>query len=681
MIVSGLLNALVSSVNSRMSLAANEEEQKKNREFQEAMQKKQWLHAESLQREMREMTRRNFLEQIEHQRQTADLQALEQRWPLPASSPRLIINEFNDYLKSGKPIPLQLIVVENGDLSKPPLSIRSQVRNAINELNKFMSFHYGLNSEFAVKVHDTDKAGATFGSSEVDTIFHIFKVAPTMILTSRVYGSEYVLECWFWGSGIAEKPGMVEIFRCDVEELQISVLKKIAEEWKSSKVQLGVSDPDKDALVDLMGRIEAERLRLIQCGATPEQLQEYANKPFVSEIQAFTNVSKSTGKTVNAVPFVRKINEAIEQSLLSSFKICSALLSDAHFLLEYKASPRFMQICAEELRTLPDLRCAAEKFFDDAMKKLPDYQRSGKALMHARMAIAYRNANRPEKALTYGLESSRQLSEMVSPDAFALEANNEMQLCLSELKSIEGVEQSVPWISKQTSLTVSSDDLNRHAVTLYKSGKVEEAVSVWLKAVDAEHGKSIRNLANVFASLHRHDEANALFARGIRLGDRDLFVKGHEVALWYCAQGKWADAFTMWRAYLQSSASDFRHVAEAYSAIIVFTSAVYDISAQECAQWVQVVGGDTTGRPIQAIAEDLLMSSVTNKNYTPVERAPFYNVLSVWYIKSRGGDIPLIYGMKDDTELLYVLPANLSRDYEKLFSLCKEKAGRPDITN
>lgn len=677
MIINGLFNALVNSINSRKSLAANAKEQEKNRQFQEALQQKQWKHAENLQREMREMTRRNFLEQIEHQQKMADFQALENRWPLPASSPRLIINEFNEYLKEGKAIPLQLIVVENGDLSKP-LSIRLQVRNAINELNKFMSTHYGMNTEYAVKVHDTSKSGSNFGASEVHTVFHVFKVAPTMILTSRVHDSAYVLECWFWGGSMMEDPRMVEIYRCDVQELQLSVLKEIANKWPKDKLKLGVDDPDKDALVDLMKRMENEENRLKQRGATPEDLNNYARKKFVQEIHTFTSISKLGNKTINAEPFVRKINESIERNIFSSFKISASLLSDAHFLLEYKAPPKFMQVCSKEMDEFPELRQQAESFFEQAVEALP-FNHSDKALLHARMATAYHNANYTDKAITYGTKSVRLLEEMVSPENFVYEANEDMHLCLKELNLIESIKKKAPWINNQAQRQVSPDDLNKRAAELYGQDKVQNAISIWKKAVALGHRKSIRNLAYVLKSINRTDEANELFAKAICDGEKDLFKEGHDVALWYCKKGMWAKAFCMWLAYLQSGDTEFRHIAEAYSAIILFTDTYNDISRGcNTSEWVKAVGGDLTCS-IQNVAEDLLTSTVESSRFSDDKLKAFYNVLSVWYLKSRGENIPLIYGLNDDTELLYALPATLASEYEKWFKQCLTKAGRPDI--
>ena len=682
MIVNGLMNALVSSINSRKTLAANAEQQQKNMEFQEALQKKQWSHAEKLQQEMREMTRRNFLEQIQHQQQTADWQDLAQRWPLPATSPRLINKEFDEYLQAEVPIPLQLIIVENGDLGKGPLAIRLQIRNAINELNKFMSAHYGRNSAYAVKIYDTDKAGANFGAAEVDTVFQVFKVAPTMILTIRVEGSCYRMECWHWGSGSVIKPAMAEIFTCNVQDLQLGILRQIAAEWNIIKSQLQLEDPDKDELVDLIRRIDTEQKRLIQNGASPELLQEYTYKPFLPEIAQFTTPNAPAtdkSKKINAAPFIHKINAGIEQSILSSFKICSALLADAHFLLEYKTAPRFMQICADELQTTPQLMHQAESFFTAALNALPDYRKMDTALMNARMATAYQEADRPEEALLYTKKCSRLLEQMVSPHHFALEASGEMLICLDELKQIKGAKEQIPWLCEQASKKYTPDEMNQHAASMYQAGKIDEAITIWRKAVDLGHEKSMQNIAVVLESVGRLDEANEMYEVAIKHGVSKVFRKGHQVALWNCNRGNWANAFTMWCFYLQSKEKTYKHEAAANSALLLFTSAISEIFADDCALWASLLHLKYCDDNPQLMAEDFLLASATSDSYTASEIIPFYDALSTWYLKSKGYALPLIYGVNNDIKLQYTLPQQLSYENEVLFNSFILKSGRYDI--
>ena len=459
----------INCYHSSQARKANKEQQEKNQQFQEALQQKQWKHAEKLQKEMREMTRCNLLEQLKFQQQNADLQDLAQRWPLPSSSPRMIINEFNEYLEAVQPIPLQLIVVVNGELSK---GLDQQIRKAFNELNKFMSLHYSQNSSYAVKIYDTCKAGAVFGAAEVHTVFEVFKVAPTMILTARVEGGMYVLECWHWGSGAMQKPALLELFRCDIEELQLSVLNEVASEWQHIKTLLHLEDPDKDALVNLLGRIDAEKKRLEKNGATPQQVREYAYKPFLAEIAQFISPGAPAvdkARRINAAPFIKRISEGIEKSILSSYKICSSLLADAHFLLEYKAAPRFLQVCADELREVPQLMNSAEEFFASAMEAIPAEQGDDRALMYARLATVYQDAEQPEKALKYCRYGSQQLEKLVEPSHFTTEANASMISCLDELRRIPGAEEQVPWIFELEAM--------RHAPEVTTQSAAPEAAS------------------------------------------------------------------------------------------------------------------------------------------------------------------------------------------------------------
>ena len=678
MAVSGLVNAIISATNSRNSLAANAEQQEINRQFQEAQQQKQWQHAEKLQKEMREMTRRNFLEQLAEQEKNAQFQSLQAIWPLPSSSPRLLIKEFNDYLERGVPIPLQLIVVENGDMSKGPLAIKQEVRNAINELNKFMSLHYGQNSLYGVKVHDTDKCGANFGASEVDLVFQVFKVAPTMILTSRVHDSCYILECWYWGCGSATKPVMTELFKCDMAELQMSVLKDMASEWCATKARLGVEDEARDSLVDLMGRVDSYCDNLKQRGATPEEVRLYGYSPFKEEIAQFTS---RASKKIDAAPFMARINEGIKQCILSSFKVCSSLLSDAHFLLEYQATPRFFQICNNELRQVPQLMNQAEEFFASALKALPGDSNSGTALMNVRMAAAYQQANNPQKALQYSRKCTDTLEKMVKPEHFAIEASDDMLICVDELKQINGAAQAAPWIVSQTNKDLTPDELNVHAASLYKSGQIEKAISVWNKAVEQKHQKSMRNLSKVLESLGRQDEANLVYAKAIMSGDTSLYEKGHEVAMWYCRQGAWARAFAMWCAYLESGDSAYRCKAVAYSAFLLFTTSIVEILDSDYNRWVAALQLDGAGRKPQSVAEELLLETVSSESYAPEQVQPFYDVLATWYMKSNVCDIPLFYGIHANAELAYKLPSQLPSEYETLFRTCLLRAGRPDIIN
>ena len=80
-----------------------------------------------------------------------------------------------------------------------------------------------------------------------------------MVLSSRVHNEEYIVECWCWGGGMATKPSMVEIYRCNVKELQLAILQQFCSEWEETKLRLGVSDSDNDALLDLMTQIQKKK--------------------------------------------------------------------------------------------------------------------------------------------------------------------------------------------------------------------------------------------------------------------------------------------------------------------------------------------------------------------------------------------------------------------------------------
>lgn len=687
MIINGLLNALVSSINSRKTIAENKLQQQKNLEFQEALQKKQWKHAERLQREMRKVTRDNFLEQLEFQKQSGDLQALEQRWPIPAISPRLVINEFNEYLSSGIPIPLQLIVVENGDLSKGGLSIKQQVRDAINELNKFMSTYYGQNSLHAVKIHDSCKTGSYFGSSEVDTVYQVFKVAPTIVLTARVSGSKYIQECWQWGIS-GKKPTMVELFKCDVEELQLSILNQIAADWSTTKEKFQLQDPDKDLLVDLLGRIEEKVKNLKEKGAPHETLREYGYRPFAPEIEQFISLSpRSVNKErkVNAAPFIKSINDGIANCILSSYKICASLLSDSHFLLEYSASPRFMKICADELRVFPQLMNQADAFFDKMLECAPEHLRKDVPLMHARLALAYQEAKQVEKTLKYSRKCTRLLEQMVEPHQFELMASDDMKQCLDVLSEIDEIRKEFPWVASRSSKEVSPDELNHHAVDLYSKGKREEAITVWKGAVEQGHKKSMHNLAVVLDAEKRVDEANEMYAIAISNGVKDLYKKGHQLALWYCNRKKWSDAIRMWCIYLQSGDEEFFSEAVADSSILFFTKAISEICKEALQRWAALVRLRleyvNTFETFRAEVVDLLFSKVKEGSLSDKQKMPYYNVLSAWYIKSRDKNIHLIDGVACDIELEYRVPNNLSPKMDNMFKEIILNSSRLDIRN
>ncbi len=677
MILNGVLNAVVSSRNSRKSIEANQELHEKNQAFQEAQQKKQWRHAEQLQREMRELTRKNFLEQLEHQRQQADLQALDQRWPLQSSSPRLIINEFNNLLIAGDDIPLQLIIAENGDLKTPTLSIANQVRHAIGELNTFMSVHYGQNSATPVKIYDNTKPGARFGAAEVDALYQVFKVAPTMVISSRVHNAEYIMECWYWGSGMACKPVAVELFRCNVKDLQLKILKETASEWLRLKHEFDLDDSDKDALADVMGRLQNKEKELRSKGASEDVVREYAMKPFEAEIAEFTS---KTSKTVKAMPFIQKINDGIVHTILSSFKLSSALMSDAYFLLEHKVAPKFMCICAEELRSVPMLQEQSEAFFRKTIKALPEARRSERALMHAQMAVSYKNANQPQKALEYGVQCSQELRQLLPPELFDLEASEEMLESLKAIKEVDGVTLQEPWIAGLNSQPLSPDELNHRAAGLYKNGHIESALSVWRKSAQQGHLKSIINLANVLLSRGRKADAFEWVAAAIRQRHRPFYSDGHILALWFCRRGEWANAFSMWCAYLESADSAHRAEAEAYSAFIIFTAALKEITEDEFRRWINIVGCDAN-EPISPCeyAENFLLSKASDIYRSPAHALPFCEVLSVWYLKSCGKHIPFIYDVQADVELKYVLPRELPSEVKHHFRNYMISSQRPDI--
>lgn len=694
MIVSGLMNALVSSINSRKSLAANAEQQELNRQWQDAQQQRQWRHAEMLQDKMREMTRQNFLAQLEQQRTSFDLQMLNQSWPLPSCPPNIIIKEINDYLSASEPVPLQLIVVENGDLSKGPLAIHHQVRNAINELNKFMSAHYGRNAAQSVKVYDTDRPGANFGAAEVSTLFQVFQLAPTIVLTSRVNGAEYVLECWYWGSGNAVRPVMAEIYRCNVDELQLEVLMNLAHGWINTKERLGIEDADKDYLVDLMGRIENEKQRLKTRGASPEEIREYSLKPFWGELSSFTTLASPKAGTnaprVDARPFIRAINQGIESRILASFKICASLLCDAHFLLEQKASPKFMQICAQELAETPQLMSQAERFFDAALEALPDTSKADRAVMYARMAMAYQDTCRQEEAERCISLSSEQLQSMVDPESFALEASDEMNECVAELRQIRGAELIAPWINR-CERVVSGDDLNRHAIGLFKKGRRREALDVWRRAGRQGHTKSMHNLTQVLEDEKKMEESREWGAKAILAGYEPLKSRSYDLAWWKCVRGDWVAAFLLWCAYLESEEKQHRDEAVACSSLILFTSALGKLTESDCEKWHRLVcceGGNVplsrdavfSNYPSEAEAVLHAFSSCRGtgaagkktflglgSNMTKDDSNIFAAALAFWCRRSLNLTPTLFPGITDAERLVYQVAKGQPKDQMKVY--------------
>lgn len=595
MLFGGLLNATIGLINSMRSTSLSQKQLHLNHEWQEAQQKKQWRHAEELQAEVREASRLNLMAQMERQMEILDVQQLERNWPLLSCSPSAVAKDISTRLREGKPVPLQMIVVENGDLSKGSLSIHGPVQNAISELNKFMSQHYGLNSESAVQVYDRGKPGANFGSSEVYTLFQVFQAAPTIVLASRVRDSEYVLDCWYWGSGSAVNPVMVELYSCNIEDLQLVVLAQVTESWKKNKKKLNVEDEDKDSLVSLLDRMEAEADRLRALGAEEDDLRYYSRKPFREELAKFTTMAAarvpSDSRRIDAKPFVQAINKGIERMIEASFKICSALLCDAHFLITYKFPPKFMDVCSRELCEMPEIAGQARQLFERMLAALPDTYKTGKPLMYARMALAYQHAERVNEARECSTCSVQLLETMVSPENFSYEASDEMCTCVEELRRIPAAAGIVPWIDRCLT-DVSNDDLNRHAVGLYQSGHVEEALEVWRRAGARGHAKSMHNLGQVLLSSGQRTEARDWMSKAILLGYEPLYCQGYGLGWWKCGAGDWVSAFRLWSAYIESEQTANRDEAIAFSALILFTSALSKLSESECSHWAQTVCKD-----------------------------------------------------------------------------------------
>lgn len=664
MLVSGLLNAVVSSINSRANAKMSASQQVLNRDCQVAQQNKQWKHAEMLQEKMREATRQNLLLQLKQQMDMLDYQQLDKHWPLLSCSPYAVTKEINDHLRAGEPIPLQLIVVENGDLSKGPLAIHGPVQNAITELNKFISRYYGLNTAQGVQVYDRSKPGAEFGAAEVNTLFQVFRSAPTVVLTSRVIGSEYVLECWYWGSGSAEKPVMVEILRCDVEDLQIEILRKIADKWLETKERLGVEDADKDRLVELLERLSTEERRLESRGASPEEVRYYSRKPFRDQISNFTTLTSQKSlpesQRIDPRPFIREINDGIGRRIVASYKICSSLLCDAHFLLERKVQPKFLMICDRELQDAPELLEQSRSLFEGMINALPSDSINDKALMYARMAGAYQTVNLEDAAMTCSSKCVKLLESMVSPEEFAFEASAEMKDCITELKHIPAAMHLVPWLGT-CDRNVSDDELNRHAASMYQKGNLDEALSIWRRAAERGHLKSMHNLGMVLESVKRVEEARAWLTKAVLLGYESLYSRGYELAWRQCVRGSWPAAFRLWNAYLISKDGAHRDEAMAYSALILSTAALTELSEADCRLWLQTISSecpDIDAETSPAMDSDIVYPEVAMKALAALAKrnngGVFLAALGLWIRRSLNDSHSLFPGIEDSYELIYL---------------------------
>lgn len=513
LVLGGLMNLFVSTVNGRKGREHSAELQAKQREFQAAMQREQREESARLQHELRELAakeaRDNQTRLLNHQKDMMVAQSAVSSWPFN-SNPLLLAESFAKALESEQKLPLQLYFFSDSSLQKSQFqSILKKIGEAGNEVGSYMNAHFNSCSEYPVQFFtECLKPNTPFGSTQVYNAHNFSSAAPTMLIWCREHEGSLIIDCSFWGIAGFANPQFGRLLTMDLQEFQIERIRFLAQNPKS-KYLLSEND-----YKSLMSTVELEKQKLAEKSQKALSDDEY-------RLFIYPEVQKAYNKLLQ--PCAAMLSKELSFAIQSLLKVSATLLTDVHYLLSEQKEPVFPLLCREDIESLPGAKDLFRRFFIglESSALLP----SQKALTYAKIANSYSGVD-IEEANLFASESIKHLEHSVSmPDEYSsscCELLSHLSLpATSRLPEFLTVHNSEDEISATAPDSGQLDeqpgeqlfDTGLHA---YESRNYAEAEKCWIEAACNGENEALLRLAQLFELKNEMDKAYALYSRLIK---------------------------------------------------------------------------------------------------------------------------------------------------------------------
>ncbi len=535
--------AISQLLNGSLTRASSEESQQKQMEFQAAMQARQWEETARLQREIQALTVKDARENArlawQRQQQTLTDQAMLASWPF-IEDPFTLRNNFQKSIEEGRPIPLQILIPTDPKTLtiKGKISLDSAMKQVLTDIANFLGSHYPHNAESRTPIclRTGLKGNAAFEPSHLNILYEVFHVAPTIVLLPGCIDNSFRIQVAYWDGTDANKhfsPSMQnEVFRCDVAELQIEALRVEAREWEKKKNDFDLQDEQKDELLNIVKEETALIQKKKSLGMTDADVYKYIRPGYERRyLECYKKLQISLDYEVNSM-----LKDACQATI--------ALLSDLHYLTHGGYTPKFPQICSQQMQRFPELKSGAEYLFNAALnnRALPEHRLP---LYHARLAESYSGTD-GALAQNHAREGLKLLKNIVlNPSDKGWENIPELRSAVQTLSTTENDQYLDDCLRE---INCPPNELTERGAKAYAEKKYADAYGLWLRAAQLDYLPACNNLAQLYwhGVGTRRDMAQAAyyFEKAMVGRYQPAFLKGaHVVVTHYLNEGDWGKAF------------------------------------------------------------------------------------------------------------------------------------------
>lgn len=372
----GGLVGLFNGIFGRSSSAAMQDKQMA---FQMAMQRRQFTEAARLQLEIRELTARESKqareETFKNQEKILLLQSEIAKWPLKVP-PQTLCSEVAACWRERRQVPLHILMGPIKAARPGGFDLSAYYSLALKSLAEFLSRYFSMNDELRpVKLLTDAFISSDPGTAEISFIHKFMKGVPLAVILPRLDENEIVMSCAIAGIGSIDHPVFKELFRINTLDVYLQALEKADESWQ----RMRDSVPPNALMDQLHNQLnEFKTLRNNNPHASAEDYHNWVLQPFLKD--------DLDSKNKSIRPYVV---EAFKTCVGDACKIITTLVSDAYYLVSSSLSPRFPELCGQNLRGNPALMQAVM----DVFNLLPE-PRQGEAnaripLLHAQLCDAY----------------------------------------------------------------------------------------------------------------------------------------------------------------------------------------------------------------------------------------------------------------------------------------------------
>lgn len=530
MVLGGLMNLFVSTVNGRRGREHSAELQAKQQEFTTALQREQREDTARLQHELRELaakeTRENQKKLLEHQKAMMVAQSAVSSWPFN-SNPLLLAESFAKALENDQKVPLQLYFFSDSSLQKSQFqTVLKKLGEAGNEVSGILNTYFNSCSSYPVQFFtECLKPNTPFGSTQVYNAHNFSSAAPTMLIWCREHEGNLIIDCAFWGIAGFINPQFGRLLKIDLQEFQIERMRFLS---RNPKSQYLLSENDYKAL---MKTVELEKQKIAE--KTQKAISDDEYQLFI-----YPEIQKAYNKLLQ--PCAAMLSKELSSAIQSLLKVSATLLTDVHYLLSEQKEPVFPSICKNDIESLPGAKDLFQRFFIglESSTLLP----SQKSLIYAKVANSYFKVD-VDEAEIFAAESVKQLEYCTGIlDEYSSTSRDILRhLSLPATRKLPELSRPEEVRHEESSDVKNELDFYECGLRAYEKKKYAEAEKFWIEAACCGKNSALLQLAQLYEMRYETEKAYTLYFRLIKCG-ADI--------------GYLEKAYTLAEAFLQHNRTD-----------------------------------------------------------------------------------------------------------------------------